>query len=135
MYDAWTGVRALKARDLRIMRRFKWMLVCGVFGALSSAALAFQESKGGVAEGQQQQAAPQAGGSDPLDLRDTGVSVAPSAGVEVRIPGLGKLGVLPKFDFGLELLYGANDQKLQEMDRQTAPGDDVQIRGSLKHRF
>jgi len=117
------------------MRRFKWMLVFGVLGALSSAAVAFQESKGGVAEGQQK-GAPQSGVTEPqLDLRDTGVSVAPPAGVEVRIPGLGKLGVLPKFDFGLELLYGANDQKLQEMERQTNPGDDVQIRGSLKHRF
>ena len=118
------------------MRRLGLMLVCCGLGALSTAALAFQESKGGVAEGQQQQAAPQAGTKEqPLDLRDTGVSVAPPAGVEVRIPGLGKLGVLPKFDFGLELLYGANDQKLQEMERQTAPGDDVQIRGSFKHRF
>ena len=141
-----TGVRALRARDLGIMRRLGLMLVCCGLGALSTAALAFQESKGGVAEGQQQQAAPQAGtkeqpldlrdvGGDAIELRDTGVSVAPPAGVEVRIPGLGKLGVLPKFDFGLELLYGANDQKLQEMERQTAPGDDVQIRGSFKHRF
>jgi hypothetical protein len=112
------------------------MLVCGVLGALSSAALAFQESKGGVAEGQQQQVAPQGGANEPqLDLKDTGVSVAPATGVEVRIPGLGKLGVLPKFDFGLELLYGANEQKTQEMQRPMAPGDDVQIRGSLKHRF
>jgi hypothetical protein len=105
---------------------------------LSSAALAFQESKGGgVAEGQQQQVLPQGGSSEsPLDLKDTGVSVAPPTGVEVRIPGLGKLGELPKFDFGLELLYGANEPKTQDL-RQTGPGvsDDVQIRGSLKHRF
>jgi hypothetical protein len=72
-----------------------------------------------------------------LDLKDTGVSVAPSTGVEVRIPGLGKLGVLPKFDFGLDILYGMNETKNTEAERQlpTSPGDDVQIRGSLKHRF
>ena len=110
------------------------MLVCGVLGTVSSAALAFQESKGGGAEGQQ--ATPKAGaGEAQLDLRDTGVSVAPATGVEVRIPGLGKLGVLPKFDFGLELLYGVNEQKAQEMHPPLAPADDVQIRGSLKHRF
>ena len=116
------------------MQRLRWMLVCGVMGALSTAALAFQESKGGVADGQQQQAAPK-DSAPQLDLRDTGVSVAPVAGVEVRIPGLGKLGVLPKFDFGLELLYGVNEQKSLETERQTVPADDMQIRGSLKHRF
>jgi len=44
-----------------------------------------------------------------LNLDGTGTSIetrSPASGTEVRIPGLGKLGVLPKFDFGLELLYG-----------------------------
>jgi len=120
------------------MQRLRWVLVCGVLGALSSAALAFQESKGGVAGQQQPQAGAQGAPRGPtLDLKDTGVSIAPSAGVEVRIPGLGKLGVLPKFDFGLELLYGVNEQKATETERQgqTVPADDMQIRGSLKHRF
>jgi len=117
------------------MRRLKWMLVCLGLGALSSAALAFQESKGGVAVDEQPDAKV-APGVPSLDLKDTGVSVAPTTGVEVRIPGLGKLGVLPKFDFGLELLYGVNE-KAEEAERQgqSIPGDDMQIRGSLKHRF
>jgi hypothetical protein len=54
-------------------------------------------------------------------------------GTEVRIPGLGKVGVLPKLDFGLELLYGANEQKGPFQDK-TDP-DDVQLRGTIKHRF
>jgi len=114
------------------------MLVCGGIGALSSAALAFQESKGGVAEEQRPAAGVTApSGLPQLDLKDTGVSLAPATGVEVRIPGLGKLGVLPKFDFGLELLYGVNEGKAQDAERQgqTLPADDMQIRGSLKHRF
>lgn len=129
---------ALSTRDSMNMLRLKWILVGGALGVLSSAALAFQESKGGAAEPQQAQtparAAPEAPG---LDLKDTGVSVAPMAGVEVRIPGLGKLGVLPKFDFGLELLYGVNEQKATEAERrgQTINPEDMQIRGSLKHRF
>lgn len=88
---------------------------------------------GGQSEPAESKALP---GVPSLDLKDTGVSVAPATGVEVRIPGLGKLGVLPKFDFGLELLYGVNE-KAEEAERQgqTLPSDDVQIRGSLKHRF
>jgi hypothetical protein len=54
-------------------------------------------------------------------------------GTEVRIPGLGKVGVLPKLDFGLELLYGANEPKGTFEDK-TSP-DDVQLRGTIKHRF
>ena len=54
-------------------------------------------------------------------------------GTEVRIPGLGKLGVLPKMDFGLELLYGAADSKrIEEPVDQT---EDLMIRGTVKHRF
>lgn len=54
-------------------------------------------------------------------------------GTEVRIPGFGMVGILPKLDFGLELLYGANEQKLLPEDK-TNP-DDVQLRGTIKHRF
>ena len=121
------------------MQCLKWMLACAAVVVLSTSAPAFQETKGGVAEEQQgaTQIAPGTSAPPNLDLTDTGVSVAPSAGVEVRIPGLGKLGVLPKFDFGLELLYGLNDAKGRDTPDRL-PGsseDDVQIRGSLKHRF
>ena len=123
------------------MARLKWLLAGVTAGCLSTAALAFQESAGGVATGQQSPTptAPATPGAG-LNLKDTGTSVDPAAGgVEVRIPGLGKLGVLPKFDFGLELLYGANEQKdgqtQQQQGSPAAVPDDVQIRGSLKHRF
>jgi hypothetical protein len=54
----------------------------------------------------------------------------------VRIPGLGTLGVLPKLDFGLELLYGVNEDKRLEPEKGAIePDDGVQIRGTLKHRF
>ncbi len=56
-----------------------------------------------------------------------------SAGTEVRIPGLGKLGVLPKMDFGLELLYGANDTK--QPDATEPPTEDLTVRGTIKHNF
>ena len=62
------------------------------------------------------------------------LSTPDGKGTEVRIPGLGKLGVLPKLDFGLDILYGAAE------DRRTAPGssanpDELTVRGSIKHKF
>lgn len=73
-------------------------------------------------------------------------SVSPSSrdGTPVNIPGIGYIGTLPKFDFGLELLYGAPEESKFEMkDVPTTPEaganeakqDDVIIRGTLKHRF
>ena len=54
-------------------------------------------------------------------------------GTEVRIPGFGKVGVLPKLDFGLELLYGATDTRGRPEDKSEP--SDMQIRGTIKHRF
>ena len=64
-------------------------------------------------------------GDDKAGLSDE-AAVKPEAGTEIRIPGLGKLGVLPKMDFGLELLYGAAEspavgsaRRLQSIPRTT----------------
>ena len=51
---------------------------------------------------------------------------------EFQIPGLGDKGVLPKLNFGLELLYSAKDQVTVI---EEPPANDVTIRGTLKHRF
>ena len=58
-------------------------------------------------------------------------------GAEVFIPGLGRLGVLPSLDFGLELLYGANDatEKAPDPNDQPLSNDELTIRGIVKHRF
>jgi hypothetical protein len=66
-----------------------------------------------------------------LSLTTPEIQLAP--GTEVRIPGLGTVGVLPKLDFGLELLYGASEQKGPFQDKGST--DDVQLRGTIKHRF
>ncbi len=117
------------------MIRLRWLILGIAAGFMSSAAMAFQETKGGPG-GAQPSAGAVAPGLSDLNLKDTGTSVAPSSGVEVRIPGLGRLGVLPKFDFGLDLLYGLNEQKSTEGSQQgPKASDDVQIRGSLKHRW
>jgi len=99
----------------------------------STSTLAFQEQGGAApvtpapAEAQPQQPAGKSMefSAPKIDSGD--------AGTEVRIPGLGKLGVLPKMDFGLELLYGANDSKQPEPVEP--PAEDLTIRGSVKHNF
>ncbi len=68
-----------------------------------------------------------------LSLKVPEVSIGQGAGTEVRIPGFGKVGVLPKLDFGLELLYGATESRGRP-DEKSEPSD-VQIRGTIKHRF
>ncbi len=58
-----------------------------------------------------------------------------SNGTEITIPGIGSLGSIPKLDFGLELLYGPkNGPEALQLD-QHAPDGDMQIKGTLTHRF
>jgi hypothetical protein len=60
---------------------------------------------------------------------------AKKEGTEVTIPGLGSVGTLPKLDFGLELLYGPkNIPEGVQLDTHGKEGD-VQIKGSLTHKF
>lgn len=48
----------------------------------------------------------------------------------VRIPGLGIF--LPKMDFGLDLMYGAQQPDVRVPDQ---PAEDVQVLGTVKRRF
>ena len=103
---------------------------------VSSSTLAFQEQGGAPAAPaptEVQPAAPAASAGQDLNF-STPKPSDDNSGTEVRIPGLGKLGVLPKMDFGLELLYGANEAKQQQPETQQ-PSEDLTIRGSLKHNF
>jgi hypothetical protein len=70
-------------------------------------------------------------GSNGLHLTTPGD--AKSGGTEIKVPGVGTVGVLPKLDFGLELLYGGNNNPAGE--RPLENKDDVQIKGSITHRF
>jgi hypothetical protein len=119
--------------------KFAAVVAALLVGAASASA--FEETRGGGAAPPSAAVAPSAPSTQApglqLELGGTGTSVAPSTGTEVRIPGLGKLGVLPKLDFGLELLYGVNEQTLDRAGpRSTDQSDDsVGIRGTLRHRF
>ena len=109
-------------------------------GALAQPALAFQEATpGSAAERPPAVAAPlDAAKSAPdqnkgLSLKTPELSIGKGSGTEVRIPGIGAVGVLPKLDFGLELLYGATEQR--GVPEEKSEPTDVQIRGTIKHRF
>ncbi len=114
------------------VRRFAFVVgVCAALAAAAStASLALDEQK--------VQVPPPAADAPAAGVQDsTTQAVKPDAGTEIRIPGLGKLGTLPKMDFGLELLYGAAEGKpAQEPENQGLDSDqDLTIRGSVKHRF
>jgi hypothetical protein len=106
---------------------------------VSTSAFAFQEQQSGGAAAPAAPAAAPPAAQEPaaagMDLTTPAPSEGATAGTEVRIPGLGKLGVLPKMDFGLELLYGANESKQPDAVEREAPADDLTIRGTVKHNF
>lgn len=107
------------------------LALAGMSALLSTSSLAFDEQGGAAVE----QSAPASGSiKSPSAEFSAPTPRSDSAGTEVRIPGLGKLGVLPKMDFGLELLYGASDGKAQP-ELESAPTDDLTVRGSVKHNF
>lgn len=97
-------------------------------------------STGAIALDEQRMAVPNAGPDGPKAQVQDQSAPKSDEGTEIRIPGLGKLGTLPKMDFGLELLYGATEDGTT--DRNSEPpsnGPDAQqdlmIHGSMKHRF
>lgn len=69
-----------------------------------------------------------------VGVQDAAPAAKADAGTEIRIPGLGKLGTLPKMDFGLELLYGAAEGKAPQAP-EIEDNSDLTIRGSVKHKF
>lgn len=124
------------------MHTWKIAAIALALGVASSTALAFQEQQGGAAPSAGATAAPSAPAAPSEAAAGKAVELAPAdlagkagAGTEVRIPGIGRLGVLPKMDFGLELLYGASEGKQSVEPQREGASEDVTIRGTLKHRF
>ena len=111
-------------------------MVAGMLAALAAAAstnvFSMEEQRGAIPGGMSVPDAPKAQEQD---------SATPSRteGTEIRIPGLGKIGTLPKMDFGLDLLYSAaedNNKAPNLPDSQNSDDQkDLMIHGSVKHRF
>jgi hypothetical protein len=111
-----------------MMMRLKLIGLTAALAIVSTAAFAFQEQQQAAPATQSEQAA-----------QPNVAPVAPDApptskGMPVRIPGLGTLGMIPKMDFGLELLYGAAEQA-KRSDPSKPENDDVLVGGRIKHKF
>ncbi len=105
-------------------------LTAALVAIAGTAGFALEEQKGAVAP-----EVPAADGSGAA-VQSAAPAAKSETGTEIRIPGLGKLGTLPKMDFGLELLYGATEtEKPQEPAKIEDDPSDLTIRGSVKHRF
>lgn len=120
-------------RGVSAMKLTRAMLLGCVIVGMSTAAAAFQEQQGS-AGAPAQQPAQQAAPKPAVEFSAPEAGKA-AGGTEVRIPGLGKLGVLPKMDFGLELLYGAAEGKATEARPEQGDDDGLRIQGTVKHRF
>jgi hypothetical protein len=110
------------------MTSVRWTVLGLLLATFSQGALAFQETT--VGKG----AAPAAPATQPA----TGLSSTPlprASGPEIRVPGLGSIGSLPKLDFGLELLYGAGEPKGPREELNKTDPSDLQIRGTVKYKF
>jgi hypothetical protein len=107
------------------------------FGLTSQVALAFQET-GSKTVPADAQAAPSMDAQAPTGKPGFSLSVpdakGKAGGPEIRVPGLGTIGALPKLDFGLELLYGTSEPKGVRDDKSAEPAD-LQIRGTVKYKF
>lgn len=130
------GFRQRSIRGVVMTRPMRLIALLAAVGAFAQPLLAFQE--GGPQQPATEAPAAEAPKSAPvpgkgLNLKMPEVSIGQGTGTEVRIPGFGKVGVLPKLDFGLELLYGATDTRGRPDDKSEP--SDVQIRGTIKHRF
>jgi hypothetical protein len=101
------------------MKPVRLILLGAAMGLVSQGAVAFQESTAGKSQGP-------TGATPAAPLRQ---------GPEVRLPGLGSIGTLPRLDFGLELLYGAGEPKGVREDLNKSDPNDLQIRGTVKYRF
>lgn len=140
------------------MRRFSLIFIAGVSGLVlgSGAASAFSEVNNtpdvpgttvadAPASLNDAPRTPVPGELPALRMIDPS-SAGPSdgEGTVLSIPGFGRIGTLPKLDFGLELLYGTPTEASPSVEMRDVPqtgpeskaqDDDVIIRGTLKHRF
>src|SRR5215470_8639040 len=121
--------------DPPAMRRgFKGLIAVLIAGsACIDPSFAFQERSHGDAN-DRPAGLPSALDLSGLDLRTPEPGSGSGVGTEIRVPGVGTMGTLPKLDFGLELLYGANELAGGRLDDRSQPSD-MQIRATIKHRF
>lgn len=110
-----------------MMNRFFFMAVVSIM--LAGPALSFERSAQSASD------KPVPTEIAPLDLSEGKAHKEKTESGGLVLPGLGALGVLPKLDFGLELLYGENQPQRIEPEQEDLESDGLRIKGTLKHRF
>ena len=105
--------------------------VCAVLSTAASPVLAFQETPV-PPPAEQATSKNEKPAVPPMKLGDPSTDRQPAA----KKRGFG-LGLLPKLDFGLDLLYG--DEQQREMELQSTPSletdQDISVVGKVKRRF
>ena len=114
---------------------FRMMMVTALaVGLLAFEASAFEQTtvvpKPVTSAAEQSESLPSEG---TVELTVPDAEETKQSGPTISLPGLGAIGTLPKFDFGLELLYGEDSQGTV-VEEDTTEGD-LRIRGSVKHKF
>ena len=122
------------------MKPMRLIIAAAALALWAQPSVAFQQTEGkaqepAAADTAGQSAKPALEPGKGLNLAVPELSLGKNNGTEVKIPGIGTVGVLPKLDFGLELLYGANGNETKGMPADKNDANDVQIRGTIKHRF
>lgn len=108
------------------MRALKSLLFATVLAVSAHAAHAFD---------QQTRDTPAPGLSTDLGAEAGPESSSPGS-TSLELPGIGNLGVIPKLDFGLELLYGDRRPADIEQDQALSSDEDgLRVRGTIRHRF
>ena len=110
-----------------MMKRF--VLVIALAGLLASPVFAF-ERVGGAGSKKTTET-----DTVPLGLVEDKATTNNSTGGGLVFPSLGVLGVLPKLDFGLELLYRENQPQVVVPEENNEDAEGLRIKGTLKHRF
>jgi len=103
-----------------------------ILGVMTLSAAAFEQTTE-IPEATSEAPAAAGTSAPSVELIVPEASTTKKTGPTVSIPGIGKIGTLPKFDFGLELLYGEDDTPAVVED--DAGETDLRIRGSVKHKF
>jgi hypothetical protein len=127
-----------KHRGVIVRRLGLVLIVLAVFAAMRGTdVIAMEEQRGALPAG-----VPVPDAAPKAQEQEDSAPAKTDTGTEIRIPGLGKIGTLPKMDFGLDLLYGAveDDNAKTTPDFPSGPQDsdekrDLMIHGSVKHRF
>jgi len=121
----------MRVADLRDRDMNRFGLAALALVAMSGGALAFEQQGGdpGTAQPPAAAAPPAAGDLKGLNLQTPDMP-AKKSGTEIRVPGLGVIGTIPKVEFGLDLLYGANESKGPDAEK-AEPGE-LTVRGKVR---